>query len=176
MSKQKSIVLVGLPGSGKSTLGQLLAQQLGLPFIDLDAVIETEAGSSIAQLFAQKGEPYFRELESALLKKVLQGPVPVVLATGGGAPCFYDNMAYIRMHTRSVYLNVPWPLLAQRLAKQPGKRPLLQGLTAADFTDALKEKFGWRIPYYQQAQLHLQIAEEQSVEYLVEQLLQKLPQ
>lgn len=174
MNRKQTIVLLGMPGSGKSTLGQVLAQKLGLPFVDLDSLLEQEAGCSIPVLFEQKGESYFRQLESSLLKKVLEAPVPVVLATGGGAPCFFDNMAAIRQHAQSVYLELSWALLARRLAQEPGDRPLLKGLTGESQEAALQEKFGWRIPFYQQAECRLLVAEGQGVEALAELLLQKL--
>lgn len=171
MKKNKSLVLVGMPGSGKSTLGKALAKKLGLPFIDLDHKLEEREGCSIPELFESRGEAYFRQRESELLKEVLKVPSPFVLATGGGTPCFFDNMQHIREHAVSVYLEVNWPLLAQRLAQQPGQRPLLKGLSAAEFTNSLEEKFGWRILYYQQAQIILKVEEGKDGEELAEQLV-----
>lgn len=174
MKLDQSIVLVGLPGSGKTTVGNVLGQSLGVPFADLDHLLEKEEGCTIPELFEQKGEDYFRRRESELLKQVLSRPTPIVLATGGGAPCFFDNMAYIRQHSFSIYLSLPWPLLANRLALQPGQRPLLKGLSQTDYAAALEERFGWRISYYQQAKVQLGIKEDQSAEALAAGLVQMI--
>ena len=171
MSKNQSIVLVGMPGSGKSTLGTALTKILGLPFVDLDKLLEEREASTIPALFESKGEAYFRQRESKLLKEVLNDPARLVLATGGGTPCFFDNMQHIRQQALSVYLQVSWPLLAQRLAQQPGQRPLLKDLSADVLADSLKEKFAWRIPYYQQAQIILNVEEGRSGAELAEQLV-----
>ena len=86
------IALVGYMGSGKSTVGKLLSERMSIPFIDLDKVIETREGKTIAALFGEKGETYFRQLESNALIEILSQNTPFILATGGGTPCFLDHM------------------------------------------------------------------------------------
>ncbi|AHM62599.1 shikimate kinase [Flammeovirgaceae bacterium 311] len=171
MSNKAVLVLMGMPGSGKTTLGKALAQKLRIPFRDLDVLLEEQEGCTIPELFERKGEEYFRKQESTLLKQVLAGTEPLVLATGGGTPCFFDNIAYIGKLAQSVYLEVAWPLLAQRLALQPGQRPLLKDVSLDAMSRALEEKFGWRIPYYEQADIKLSIRDGQSAEALTGQLL-----
>ncbi|MEP2025618.1 shikimate kinase, partial [Reichenbachiella sp.] len=92
MKYPQKIFLIGMPGSGKSTLGKELAEKLGRNFFDLDAEIERMAGWVIPDIFAQVGEDYFRELENSVLLMLIRLNEPAVIATGGGAPCFYDNI------------------------------------------------------------------------------------
>lgn len=171
MSNKPIIVLLGMPGSGKTTLGNALSQKLNMPFSDLDVLLEKQEGCTIPQLFESRGEAYFREQESGLLKQVLAGTAPLVLATGGGTPCFFDNLQHIKRLAQSIYLELPWPLLAQRLSNQPGQRPLLKDVSLDSMSKSLEEKFGWRISYYQQADVKISVREEQSAEALAEQLL-----
>ncbi|WP_224995198.1 shikimate kinase [Cesiribacter sp. SM1] len=171
MSNKPLIVLLGMPGSGKTTLGNVLAQKLNLSFNDLDVLLEEQEGATISQLFESRGEAYFRQQESGLLKDVLSSTNAMVLATGGGTPCFFDNMQYIKRLAQSIYLEVPWPLLAQRLSGQPGQRPLLTGVSLDSMSRSLEEKFGWRIFYYQQADIKLSVKEAQTAEELALQLL-----
>jgi shikimate kinase len=171
MSNKSLIVLLGMPGSGKTTLGNALSQKLEIPFSDLDVMLEKQEGCTIPQLFESRGEAYFREQESGLLKQVLTGTEPLVLATGGGTPCFFDNIEYIKRLAQSVYLELPWPLLAKRLSEQPGQRPLLKDVSLDSMSKSLEEKFGWRIPYYQQADVKISVREDQTAEALAEKLL-----
>ena len=97
------IFLIGLPGSGKSTIGKSLALELSYPFIDLDLDIEKAEGRTIKQIFKQMHEGYFRQLESKALKKYCQSQDSFVMATGGGAPCFFDNMEQINQAGKSVF-------------------------------------------------------------------------
>lgn len=166
----KKIILVGLPGCGKSTLGKVLAAQFHLPFVDLDRVIEQEEGMPIPQIFSLKGEDYFRELEAAWLRKTLNRQGGMVLATGGGAPCFYDNMDLIMQKGQSIYIEVPFGLLAKRLfAEGVEKRPLLKGIKEAEgLIGLLEEKFAYRIPFYKKADLHFR--NTSAIEELVEKI------
>jgi shikimate kinase len=118
------IVLVGLSGSGKSTVGVLLARRLGRPFVDTDALIEAEAGESIPRIFAGRGEPAFREIERRAVERAVAGP-PAVIATGGGAPVDADNRAALWTGNLVVWLDAPVEELARRLGEQGSGRPLL---------------------------------------------------
>lgn len=163
-----------MPGSGKTTIGSALASHLQLPFADLDALIEAEEGQAIPRIFEERGEGYFRQLESEILHRVLHNPRPMVLATGGGTPCYFDNIDYIRQNSTSIYLAVSWQELAARLAQQPGKRPLLAQMNEDDFAAALQEKFSWRTPFYRQAHYFLAVEEYDSIDELLEHIWQLL--
>jgi len=122
----KHIFLYGAPGSGKSTVGRLLAASLYLPFFDLDKEIEKTAGKTIPKIMAEQGEWAFRELESTALRKVSLGHVSVT-ALGGGALLRDANRECAESTGDVVFLNVPLPILLGRLKAEPGRRPLLEG-------------------------------------------------
>lgn len=125
--------LLGMPGAGKSTLGRRLAAHYGGPFLDLDAVLVARAGRSIPAIFQAEGEAYFRQLEAAALRDVLARPGPLVLATGGGTPCFHHNLDVLQAAGLTLWLDVPVPVLAARLGRPAGlaARPLLAAATGA---------------------------------------------
>ena len=100
------IFLTGYMGSGKTTLGRALAAEMGIPFIDLDHYIEKRYCKTIAQLFAEKGEEGFREVERRMLHEVGEFE-DVIISTGGGTPCFFDNIEYMNAQGTTVYLDVP---------------------------------------------------------------------
>ena len=147
------ILLIGLPGSGKTTLGKQLAEKLGLPFVDLDLEIEKQEGKTVQEIFAQKKENYFRELESKTLKKYCSSESDFVMATGGGAPCFFDNMAVMNQSGKTIFLDVSATEIARRLQETNlTERPLFSKLSS----EQLKDKIEWlrsqRISFYKQAQ------------------------
>src|SRR5438045_6679796 len=111
------VFLLGLPGSGKTTLGKDLAASLEIKFIDLDYEIEKSEGATIREIFQAKKEDYFRKVESALLKKWCESSTDFVMATGGGAPVYFDNMSLINKAGASVFLDVPASEIANRILK-----------------------------------------------------------
>ena len=149
----KNIFLIGLPSSGKSTLGKKLARLLDYRFVDMDKLIEKDQGMTIHEIFTQKGEPYFREVESRILKDTIENR-SVVIATGGGAPCFFDNMDFIKKSGISVFLDVHHVELAKRIQNH-GKddRPLLSGATSLE--KELVQKYQQRLPFYSRADFTL---------------------
>ena len=150
--------LVGLPGSGKTTLGRQLAAHFNRPFLDLDAAIEARAGRGVGQIFAEDGEAAFRTIESAVLREALNyaGP-PLVLATGGGTPCFHDNMALLNRVGPTLWLDVPVEVLAARLPpEEVAKRPLLAAAGGAEAW--LRETLAARLKFYSQARLRCSAA------------------
>lgn len=148
------IFLLGLPGSGKTTIGRKLATELLLPFVDLDKEIEKAEGKPIRGIFAEKKEDYFRKLESAQLRIWSEKPADFVMATGGGAPCFFDNIDVINKSGKSIFLDVPASEIVRRMSMGPiEKRPLL----AAGGKDGLKDSIEFlrsnRLSYYRQASM-----------------------
>ena len=146
--------ILGMPGSGKTTLGRALAAHFALPFVDLDAEIVAHAGQSIPSIFQQHGEAHFRQLEAEVLRLVATRPGPLVLATGGGTPCFHDNLAVLDATGITLWLDVPVPVLAARLAAtaETASRPLLA--TTGPTEKWLRETLEVRYQFYSQAQLH----------------------
>ena len=145
--------LVGLPGVGKTTLGRQLAAHFNRPFLDLDAAIEARTGRGVREIFADEGEAGFRTAEAAVLRDALRhaGP-PLVLATGGGTPCFHDNMALLNQAGPTLWLDVPVAALAARLSPaEVAQRPLIAAAGGAEAW--LRETLAARIRFYSQARL-----------------------
>ncbi|MBD1422269.1 MULTISPECIES: shikimate kinase [Sphingobacterium] len=150
----KPIFLIGFMGSGKTTLGRKLANHLNLKFIDLDHVIVERIGMSIPAYFTQYGEQKFREMESQLLKE--QRGKRAVISTGGGSPCFFDNMEWILENGISIYLYLTPKALHNRLQQSNiASRPALQGLRDEALLQFIEEKLDERAPFYKQAHIHI---------------------
>lgn len=122
------IFLTGYMGAGKTTLGKAFARELNIPFIDLDWYIEERLHKSIRELFIERGEASFRELERTMLHEVAEFE-NVIISTGGGTPCFFDNMEYMNEHGQTVFLDVHPDVLFRRLRVATQQRPILQGKT-----------------------------------------------
>ena len=120
------IFLTGYMGAGKTTLGKAFARELNIPFIDLDWYIEERLHKSIRELFIERGEASFRELERTMLHEVAEFE-NVIISTGGGTPCFFDNMEYMNEHGQTVFLDVHPDVLFRRLRVATQQRPILQG-------------------------------------------------
>jgi len=145
------IFLIGYMGSGKTTVGQLLAARLGYRFIDMDAYIEETQFKTVHQIFTEHGEPEFRLLEQHCLHEI--GTFDhVVISTGGGAPCFFDNMKFMNEHGVSIYLKLSPEQLAERLEEsQANKRPLLAGRKGEELLQFIRDGLAIREPFYSQA-------------------------
>jgi shikimate kinase len=146
------IYLIGMPGSGKTTLGQVLATKLSLPFVDLDQEIEQSERASIAEIFSAKGEDYFRKIESAHLSALSSGSADFVLSTGGGAPCFYQGIDVMNNSGITIFLNVPTEVLLQRL-KRKTDRPLLQTESEKELRDRIGTLVEKRMDTYKKASI-----------------------
>jgi shikimate kinase len=148
------IYLIGMPGSGKSTLGHQLADELLLPFVDLDKEIEQHEGKSIPEIFAEKGEDHFRQVESRLLREWAASGKSFVLSTGGGAPCFFNGIEVINQTGLSIFLDVPVKELLRRMA-QATDRPLLGTSDLSEKESRLLTLYENRISCYRQAKIIL---------------------
>ncbi len=152
---RRSIVLVGMMGAGKSSIGRRLAARLGIPFADADTEIEKAAGMSIADIFARHGEADFRSGEARVIARLLQS-APQVLMTGGGAVMNADTRAAIKAKGVSVWLRAEFDVLLRRINKRKNDRPMLQ---TADPAATLRELLVAREPSYAQADLTVQSRE-----------------
>lgn len=146
------IFLIGFMGSGKTTVGKQLATLLQYDFMDLDEYIEGKEQATITQLFETKGEIYFRERESYYLKS-LQEATQLVVSTGGGTPCYYDNMDWMNSNGVTVYLKAVPKLLADRLKKERDHRPLLKEKSDAEVIDFIQHKLLEREHFYTTAKV-----------------------
>ena len=150
------VFLLGLPGSGKTTLGKQLAERLQRPFIDLDSEIEKDSGCAIQELFSRHGEEYFRDLESRILESRCKENSDFVMATGGGTPCFRNNLSLILRSGRSLFLDVPVETIASRIhTPDLSERPLLASLEPAALISKLRSMRSERVNYYSKADVVL---------------------
>lgn len=151
-----SIFLLGLPGSGKSTLGHSLADLLGYSFFDLDLEIVKRVGSSIPDFISLQGEGNFRIREKEVLREICSTATKFVLATGGGTPCFHFNMDFMNNQGTSIYLDVSPGDLALRIMDQGvDKRPLLKSYDQMDLIQELRDLKDKRLPFYSEAKIQL---------------------
>ncbi len=151
----RSIVLVGMMGVGKSSVGRRLAARLNIPFVDADTEVEKAAGMSIADFFARRGEADFRNGEARVIARLLEGG-PQVLATGGGAVMNAETRAAIKAKGVSIWLAAEFDVLLRRINKRKNERPLLQ---TADPAATLRELLVAREPIYAQSDLTVQSQE-----------------
>jgi shikimate kinase len=144
------IFLIGFMGCGKTTLGRKLAAKLGYALIDLDHQIESITGGTVADYFSANGEDAFRKLESNTLKTYDYAENSVI-STGGGTPCYFDNMDWMNENGITVYIEMSAISLAKRLEKGMAKRPLLNNLTEEEVIRFIEEKLAERETYYKKA-------------------------
>ncbi|MEO9483460.1 MAG: shikimate kinase [Ekhidna sp.] len=148
----QKIFLIGLPGAGKTTMGLDLAVHLGIQFIDLDQDIEKSTKLSVSQIFEEKGEAHFRQLEKSHLEKIIAEIDSFVLATGGGTPCFFNNLETMQHAGATIFLNTPVAEIEDRL-KLDTSRPLMKTNTLSEL---LEKRKGW----YNQADHTIQVYKE----------------
>ncbi len=164
----KKIFLIGFMGCGKSKLGKTVANKLELPFLDLDDLVEAKNQMSIPEIFAAFGEQGFREREKQTLQEAAIAN-DAIIATGGGAPCFFDNMAWMNKNGVTVFIDTPVKVLADRLINARVERPLLKGKSHEELIDFIEVKLAERRPFYSQAQVILK-GMDLSAEDLIEEL------
>lgn len=165
------ISLVGMPGSGKSTVGRHVARQLGLPFVDTDHLIEQRIGCSIREYFELHGEPAFRDVEAEAIDEATSAGIRRVIATGGGAVLRESNRNRLHERTTVVYLRTTPEDLARRL-RHDTHRPLLQG--SGDALKRLRQLFQERDPLYRRAAHYVIETHRPSVHGLVNMVLMQI--
>ena len=148
------IFLTGYMGAGKTTLGKAFARKLNVPFIDLDWYIEERFHKTVGELFTERGEAGFRELERNMLHEVAEFE-NVVISTGGGAPCFYDNMEFMNRTGKTVFLNVHPDVLFRRLRIAKQQRPILQGKEDDELMDFIIQALEKRAPFIRRRNISL---------------------
>lgn len=146
------IFLVGMVGSGKTTLGKQLAEELHIPFVDMDWEIEKRENKSIKEIFAMEGEDHFRKLEAETLREWAGSQNDLVMGTGGGAPCFYNGMDIINQSGLSIFLDVAVEELKSRLAAATD-RPLLNAVDEKEREMKLHSLRETRLPVYHRAHI-----------------------
>lgn len=144
------IILIGYMGAGKTTIGKVLARELNMEFYDLDWYIEDRFHRTIPQIFAEKGEEGFREIERNMLHEVAEFE-NIIIACGGGTPCFFDNMEYMNQQGETIYLNASPAVLKEHLQMGKSVRPLIQGKTPEELEAYIAQSLEVRMPFYTKA-------------------------
>lgn len=147
-----NIFLVGYMASGKTTFGKALAEKTGLQFIDLDLFIESKYNKTITEIFESIGENGFRQIEKEALKEVAVKK-GIIIACGGGTPCFFDNMDFINDNGISVFLEATVPVLIKRLIEENSHRPIVKDKTPEEIKSLIATQLERRLPFYKKAKL-----------------------
>jgi shikimate kinase len=145
------IFLIGFMGSGKTHWGKLLAAKLRLPFRDLDSVIVEKEGKSVAEIFEAKGEEYFRYQEKQTLEDIVAEEESFILSCGGGTPCFFNNIEFMKKSGKVIWLNTSIDVLKERLSKEQTSRPLIRDIDGHELRKYIIRKLSERRMYYQQS-------------------------
>ena len=162
------IFLIGYMGAGKTTLGKSLARRMNLNYIDTDHFIEGRYRKKVGDIFASEGEERFRQIEHRILLEISEFE-DVVISTGGGLPCFNDNMTIMNNTGITVYLDVPVEELAARLGVSKNIRPVLKKRSSAELIDFITEHLDTRRQFYEQSKIRLhagQVYSKNDVEFL----------
>ena len=145
------IFLIGFMGSGKTHWGRLLSAKLQLPFRDLDTVIVEKEQKTVAEIFAGKGEEYFRYQEKQTLEEIVAEEESFILSCGGGTPCFFNNIEFMKKSGKVIWLNTSVEVLKERLLKERMSRPLIREINDEELRRYIIRKLSERRMYYQQA-------------------------
>lgn len=170
MHNMVRIFLTGYMGAGKTTLGKAFARELGLSFIDLDWYIESRFYKTIPQLFAERGEDGFRRVEQNMLHEVGEFE-NVVISTGGGTPCFFDNMDYMNVQGQTVFLDVDVETLFRRLRVATQQRPILRGKSEEELRVFIEKALVDRSPYYTKARYRFDGSQLENREQIADSVL-----
>ena len=150
------VILIGYMGAGKTTIGKALAKELGMPFYDLDWYITSRMRKTVAQIFEERGEEGFRQIEHNMLHEVAEFE-DVIISCGGGTPCFFDNIDYMNRQGQVVYLKVDPETLYKHLKMSKNDRPLLRGKSESELITFISEQLQKREPFYTKARYTLDV-------------------
>ena len=151
------IILIGYMGAGKTTIGKALSKELGVIFYDLDWYIESRMRKTVSEIFAERGEEGFRQIEYNMLHEVAEFE-DVIISCGGGTPCFFDNMDYLNQQGKTVYLKAEPEVLYKHLLMAKVERPLLKGKSKEELLKFIKEQLEKREPFYTKARYTLDVS------------------
>lgn len=169
MAMQK-VFLIGYMGSGKSTIAKALAIKTGIPYFDLDEVIEKRSGNSISQIFEAKGELHFRLLEHQVLSELVASPESMILSWGGGTPCYANNNAFLASeNTISIYLSASINTLYHRIVNEKEKRPIIAHKSEEELKEFIAKHLFDRSLYYNQANFKIHV-DHKSIDEIVSEI------
>ena len=147
------IFVIGYMASGKTTFGRALADKLNISFIDLDEYIEENAGKTISEIFAETGEESFRKLEKEMIESIVNKDEDLIVACGGGTPCFHNNMELLNKTGLTVFLETSIPVLISRLQEANENRPIVAGKSNDEIREKVLTQLCDRLPCYMEAKL-----------------------
>ncbi|RYZ50553.1 MAG: shikimate kinase [Sphingobacteriales bacterium] len=165
------IFLIGFMGSGKTHWGRQLSDRLKMPFFDLDEVIIEDEKRSVTDIFDEHGEEYFRIKEKQVLETLVDDHQSVIISCGGGTPCFFNNIEYMKKYGLVVWLNTNVDVLGDRLLKQRSHRPVLSGLKDEELRSFIIKKMNERRMYYEQADVIIDNENDMSVSEFAQKIL-----
>ncbi len=162
------VVILGYMGSGKSIIAKELASKNQQKLIDLDAYIEENEKTSIKEIFEKKGEIYFRKIENKYLKELLKSDENIIIAVGGGTPCYANNMELIKKNADSIYLKATISTLYDRLISEKEKRPLIKNIKDKDLKEFIAKHLFERNNFYNQADKTILVDDKNVAEIVME--------
>lgn len=170
----KKVVLIGYMGSGKSVIAKKMADKIGIPVAELDEIIEKECEMPIEKIFATKGELFFRKKEHEIFLRILNGDTNVILSTGGGTPCYFNNHEFLHSEgVVSIYLKASVDTLFDRLVIEKNKRPLLANLPNDEMKEFIAKHLFDRSFYYNQATIKVAV-DGKTIEEITAEIVKKL--
>ena len=169
----QNIFLIGYMGAGKTTIGKQIAKHLEWPFVDTDLFIENRYHKAVPDIFAEKGEAFFRKMEQAILQEVTQFE-NTVISTGGGTPCFFDNMDLMNRTGITVYLKMPVSELLRRLITNKQERPLIKDKSPEELTQFITGSLEKREMWYNRAHIIFLPSPSDSPNHITEYLIRQI--
>ena len=168
MMKMNRIYLVGYMGAGKTTAAKRLASRLGWEVVDTDALFEEKYRISVDDFFQKYDEPLYRKLESEILKST-EGRDNIVISTGGGTACYFDNMEWMNQHGLTVFMQISPKAAVDRVLHSHHKRPLVRGKSEEELMEFVNQHYAARLPFYEQAKITVK-SENFDLEALMERI------